>query len=97
MKKLFALKDPRKADARVRDKIKHEVRKYVTRERKKTVPEGFDRWDFTCNVGASATAAERQILKNVSSAIDQVATTGATEVYIEVVKVAARRFDAPPS
>ncbi len=97
MKKLFALQDPRKADARVRDTIKHEVRKYVSRERKKKLPEGFDRWDFACKVGASAATAARTLLKTTSSAIDAVAATGVTEVYVEIVAVPARRFDAPPS
>ncbi len=41
MKKNFPLKAPGKEDARVRDKIRHEINKYVRRERKKTVPEGF--------------------------------------------------------
>ena len=97
MKKLFALQDPRKADARVRDTIKHEVRKYVSRERKKKLPEGFDRWDFACKVGPSAAAAERTLLKTTSAAIDAVAATGVTQVYVEVVAVPARRFEAPPS
>ncbi len=97
MKKLFALQDPRKADARVRDTIKHEVRKYVSRERKKRLPEGFDRWDFACRVGADAATAKRALLKDVSRAIDTVAATGVTHVFVELVAVAARRFDAPPS
>ncbi len=97
MKKLFALQDPRKADARVRDTIKHEVRKYVTRERKKDLPEGMDRWDFLCRVGANDATAERAVLKQVSSAIDAVAATGVTAVFVEVVAVPARRFDPLPA
>jgi hypothetical protein len=53
MKKTFQLKEPGKDDQRVLDAIKHEVRKYVKRERRKTLTTGVDFWDFDCKVGAS--------------------------------------------
>ena len=46
MKKTFPLQAPGKDDARVRDKIRHEVNKYVRRSRRKELPEGFAQWDF---------------------------------------------------
>jgi hypothetical protein len=91
MKRTFPLKAPGKDDARVRDKIRHEINKYVRRERKKTVPEGFDLWNLTCRVGASAETAETLPLKEVGGAIDQVAAAAATEVYVEIVAVAGHR------
>ena len=95
MKKLFPLKAPGKDDARVRDKIRHEVNKYVSRERQKKLPEGLEQWNFNCKLGASATVAETLPLKSIAVAIDNVAATGATEVFIEVVAVAGqRRFGA---
>jgi hypothetical protein len=96
MKKTFPLKAAGKDDARVRDKIRHEVNKYVRRERLKKLPEGFDLWNLTCKVGASAEAAEMLPLKEVGAAIDAVAQTGATEVYVEIVAVAGHRtFNRP--
>ncbi len=97
MKKTFPLKAPGKDDARVRDKIRHELNKYVRRERMKTLPEGFDLWNLTCKVGASAASAEARPLKEVGGAIDQVALAGAAEVYVEIVAVAGHRtFNRPP-
>ncbi len=96
MKKTFPLKAPGKDDARVRDKIRHEINKYVRRERKKTVPEGFDLWNLNCKIGASSEAAEVLPLKEVGGAIDKVAATGADVVFVEVVAVAGHRTFTRP-
>jgi hypothetical protein len=95
MKKTFPLQAPGKDDARVRDKIRHEVNKYVRRSRRKELPEGFAQWEFTCKVGAADTVAEPRALKEVAGAIDTVAETGATGVYIEIVAVPGQRVSAP--
>ena len=95
MKKTFPLTDPGKAAARVVDAIKHDVRKYVKRERRKPLPEGFDLWSFNCKVGPDAATAEARPLKEISAAIDAVAQTGATQVYIEILAVGGlRQFGA---
>lgn len=91
MKKNFPLQAPGKDDARVRDKIRHEVNKYVRRSQRRTPPEGFAQWEFICRVGASAASAESKTIKEVGSAIDGVAATGATTVYVEIEAVPAQR------
>lgn len=91
MKKNFPLHVTGKADARVVEGIKHDVRKYVQRERRKTLPEGFDQWDFTCRVGADAASATSLKLSAVAAAIDTVVSTAADSVYVEIIAVAAHR------
>ncbi|MCX6951069.1 MAG: DUF6172 family protein [Verrucomicrobia bacterium] len=91
MKKTFPLHEPGKADARVIDGIKYDVRKYVKRERRKTLPEGFSQWDFNCRVGANAATAEARTIDDVAGAIDAVAATGALAVYIEILAAAGHR------
>lgn len=95
MKKSFPLQAPGKDDARVRDKIRHEVNKYVRRCRRKGVPEGFAQWDFTCKVGPGAEGAESKSLKEVAGAIDAVAAAGATTVYLEIEAVPSQRMSPP--
>ena len=90
MKNNFSLHAPRKADARVLDSIKHEVRKYVKRERKKPLPDGAAEWRFECRVGADQSTAEAVPLKDISPALDRVAV-GVDFVYIEIVSVPAAR------
>lgn len=84
MRKLFPLHHPRKAPGRVLDAIKHDLRNYVQRERRKPLPEGAASWDFKCRVGASADRADTIALKQISSTLDAVAQTGATEVYVDL-------------
>ncbi len=95
MKKTFPLQAPGKDDARVRDKIRHEVNKHVRRSTQKELPEGFGTWEFNCKVGASAESAEPRALKEVAASIEAVAATGAVAVYIEIIAVAAQRPTPP--
>jgi hypothetical protein len=91
MKKTFPLQAAGKDDARVRDKIRHEINKYVRRCRRKPVPEGFAQWEFACRVGRGAEDAESRSLKEVGGSIDTVAQGGATAVYVEIEAVPAQR------
>jgi hypothetical protein len=91
MKKSFPLQSPGKDDARVRDKIRHEVNKYVRRCRQKEVPEGFAQWEFICKAGIDAAAAETKSLKEIATAIDTIASTGANSIYLEIEPVPAQR------
>ena len=96
MKKQFSLHAPGKADARVLDSIKHDVRKYVKRERAKPLPEGFAQWEFACKVGTDTATAEPVALKEIGRAIDVVAATGVSDVHVEIIAVPAQRA-APPA
>lgn len=95
MKKNFPLHLPGKADERVLDSIKHDVRKYIKRERGKTLPEGFTVWEFDCKIGPTPDSAETQPLANLGPAIDAIAQAGATAVYIEILARPATR--TPPA
>jgi hypothetical protein len=94
MKKTFPLQAAGKDDARVRDKIRHEINKYVRRCRRKEPPEGFAQWDFACKIGPSAPQSEARSLKELAGIIDAVAGTGATEVYVQIDAVPAQRRSA---
>ena len=94
MKKTFPLKEPGKVDARVVEAVKAEVRKYLKRERRKKLPEGFDQWDFACKVGLDQAVAETKSVKDVFLAIDAVAKTEAPQVYVELLAAAGKRFPA---
>jgi hypothetical protein len=98
MKKTFPLSAPDRATARVIDAIKHDVRKYVKRERRKPLPEGTDFWTFACKVGPDAATAEPKVIDEVNAAIDAVAAAGATAVHIEVLAVSGHhiRYAAAP-
>ena len=69
MKKTFPLEVPGKKAPRVIDSIKHEVRKYLKRERRKTLPKGVDFWDFFCLVGQDNTHAENTHIAAINKKI----------------------------
>lgn len=87
MKKSFPLTDPKHKPDRVVAAIKNDVRKYVKRERKKTLPEGVDYWDFACKVGQSSATPEAKHEKELITAIDEAATAGCESVYIEILAI----------
>jgi len=94
MKKTFPLQVPGRDDARVRDRIRHEVNKYVRRERRKPLPEGYTWWAFSCRVGPDAAQAAARELDAVAAAIDEVAQQGAAAVYLEILAVPSQRPDS---
>ncbi|MFT3867886.1 MAG: DUF6172 family protein [Nibricoccus sp.] len=94
MKKTFPLKRPGVADARVVDAVKFELRKYLKRERRKKFPEGFDQWNFACKVGSDQTAAATKAVEEVFSALDAIAQSGSSQVYVEILASAGKRFPA---
>lgn len=85
MKKTFELTHPKiKLERRV-DAVKHEVKKYLKRERKKTLPAGVDYWDFDCQFGNTEAEASPIDLADINKRIDQTQVDGLTSFYIEVI------------
>ena len=86
MRKVFKLTDPKKHEDRVLEAVKHDIRKYVKRERKKDLPEKATMyWDFDCKVGATSENAEVVVFEELIKALDAVKATGATEIYVEIL------------
>ncbi len=95
MKKTFPLQIEGKNPDRVLEALKHEVRKYARREGRKTLPEGFDYWDFDCRVGPSTDEALAAAFTQVVPLIDAVAKSGAATCYVEVLSRAVVRVRKP--
>jgi hypothetical protein len=91
MKKNFPLTAPNHQPARVLEQIKNDVRKYIKRERKKTLPEGVDFWDFACKVGQDDTAPETKHVEELGAAIDAAAASGPAAIYIEILATPGHR------
>lgn len=85
MKKTFPLDLPGKARPRVIEAVKHDVRRYVQRERRKPLPEGFTRWTFQCKAGPDEASAHACALDELGRAIDEVANAGGAHVYLEIL------------
>ncbi|WP_440873723.1 DUF6172 family protein [Thalassotalea sp. PLHSN55] len=93
MKKTFDLNHEKIKVARRVDAIKHEIKKYLKRERNKALVEGADFWDFDCKFGLTEAAAETVHVSVINKSIDQAVTDGNTSFYVEVIaKPGFRRF-----
>jgi len=91
MKKNFKLTNPRHKPERVIESIKGDVRKYLKRERRKTLPEGVDYWDFNCRVGKDETSAEKVHVEEIGKNINIAATCDWESVYIEILAAHGHR------
>jgi len=85
MRKTFPLAVEGKNRDRVIDALKHEVRKYIKRERARPLAAGVDFLDFDCRVGADAASAQPVHAGDLTKAIDQAAQDGAASCYVEIL------------
>ena len=70
MKKTFILSHPKIKLPRLVDSIRHEVKKYLRRERNKLVPDGADFWNFDCRFGTDKDNTEVIHLGAINQHID---------------------------
>ncbi len=85
MRKTFQLNIEGKNRDRVLDAVKHEIRKYIRRGRRRALPEGADYWDFDCRFGPTQEAAEVAHLSALTGLIDGVARDAGERFYIEIL------------
>ncbi len=85
MKKTFQLHVEGKHPERLLEAIKHEIRKYIKRERRRDLPEGVDFWDFDCKFGATQETAEVVHLNDITVRMDEVALAQGTQCYVEIL------------
>ncbi len=85
MKKTFPLTQAGRHPDRVLEALKHEIRKYLKRERAKPLAEGVEFLDFECRVGLSEDRAESTTASELTRQIDVAASQGASHVYVEIL------------
>ena len=95
MKKTFQLHVEGKHPDRLLEAIKHEIRKYLKRERRRDVPAGADFWDFDCKFGLTQDTAEVVHLANVITCIDNAVANQATQFYVELLAKPGVRTKRP--
>ena len=85
MKKTFVLSHPKIKLPRLVDSIKHEVKKYLKRERNKSIPDGADFWDFDCCFGTDKNNAEAIHLGSINKHIDEAEKNELESFYLEIL------------
>lgn len=95
MRKTFPLRAEGKNPDRILDAVKHEIRKYIKRERRRDLPEGADYWDFDCRFGRTQDDAEVVHLSALTERINEVAAEGGPQFYVEILAKPAQRKARP--
>ncbi len=85
MRKTFNLNIEGKNRDRVLEATKHDIRKYVKRQRRVPLPEGVDFWDFDCKFGTTADTAATIHFAELTEKIDEVAQAGGDAFYLELL------------
>jgi len=97
MKKTFQLTVEGRNRDRVLDAVKHEIRKYFRRERRRALPEGTDFWDFDCRFGGTPDTAVAVQEAGITGLIDTVAQEGGDSFYMEILARPGHRRPRSPA
>ena len=85
MRKTFLLNLEGKNRDRLVEASKHDIRKYVKRERSRDLPAGVDFWDFDCKFGSDEATAAVVHFATLMKLIDTAVQEGTEQFYVEVV------------
>ena len=91
MKKTFKLTHEKIKLPRLVDAIKHEVKKYIKRERRRNLPEDADYWDFDCRFGAEEASSEVIHMSEINKSISWAESEQLESFYLEILAKPCRR------
>ena len=91
LKKIFSLQSETKHPDRVIEAIKHEIRKYLKRERTKKLPAGSPFWIFECRVGKSAQSTNEVLAQELLASLDTAHAEKWAEFYVEIIAKPAKK------
>ncbi|MGH1441641.1 MAG: DUF6172 family protein [Cellvibrionaceae bacterium] len=99
MKRTFKLDHPKIKVARMVDSAKHEIKKFLKKERKKPLPSGAKYWGFDCRFGQSEDSAVEIPLSSLTQHIDELVANNIMTMYVELTAKAienGQNVDATP-
>tara|TARA_R110002167_G_scaffold126558_2_gene307357 strand:- start:2047 stop:2349 length:303 start_codon:yes stop_codon:yes gene_type:complete len=84
MKRTFKLEHPKIKVPRIVDSIKHDIKKFLKKERKKTLPSGTKYWGFDCKLGQTEETAVEVPLTSLTQTIDELVEKQMMTIYVEI-------------
>jgi len=96
MKKTFLATHKKIKTPRLFEAFKHEVNKYIKRERRKALPKGTEYWGFDCRFGADEVSSEVIHLSEISKSISWAESEGLESFYLEIIAKPCKREKTPP-
>jgi hypothetical protein len=95
MRKTFSLTHEKIKGPRLVDAIKHEVKKYLKRERNKKLTQDVDFWDFDCKYGHTKESAEVIHTSALNKSIDDAVQNDLESFYLEILVKPGKRTKKP--
>lgn len=93
MKQTFKLVHPKIKAARIVDSIKHDIKKYLKKERSNALPKGTKFWSFDCKLGTTEEMAAVVTLSSLMSSIDEMAERKVETIYVEMTAKAVAKLE----
>lgn len=91
MKKTFNLQIENKNQDRNVDSIKNEIRKYIKREQKKSLPKGKDFWFFDCKFAKDEDTPEEIAFSDIIKFVNEAVEANSKTFYLEIISRAEER------
>ena len=85
MKKTFKLNVENKHPDRLLEAIKHEIRKYIKREKRKPLPENVDFWDLKCKFAKNNEEPQIIDFNDITKNINDAAAEKCDSFYMEII------------
>ena len=95
MKKTFKMSHPKIKVPRLVEAIKFEVKKYIKRERRKSLPPNVDFWDFDCRFGVDEASSNVIHLSAINQSISLAESDQLESFYLEILAKPGYRSKKP--
>ena len=95
MKRTFPLQAEGKHPDRLLEATKNEIRKYIRREKKRELPEGFDYWGFNCSFGKTEDDAKTIHVADITENINTAKSENWEQFFITILREARKRTPRP--
>lgn len=93
MKKTYQLVHPKIKAPRIVDSIKHDIKKFLKKERSNQLPSGTKYWSFDCKLGQSEEMATVVSQLELMSSLDEMVEAKAKSIYVEMTTKAVAELD----
>lgn len=84
MRRTYLLEIEGKNRDRLLEASKHDIRKYIRRERRKPLPAGTPFWDFETRFGVDEAGAYEIAPAELIRAVDAVAAAGGNQFFVQI-------------
>jgi len=95
MRKTYQLNLEGKNRDRLLESSKHEIRKYIRRERRKALPQGMDYWDFDTRLGVDEASAVALPPAELIRSINALTAAGGDQFFVEILRKPCKRTSLP--